>query len=227
VLVVEDEPALRELIAGLLTEAGFAVVEAGDGDVAVRQVRSAAPSIVLLDLGLPGGNGLDLLRSLRDETSVPVIVVSGRGDEVNRVRALDLGADDFVGKPFSGPELLARVRAVLRRVAPAEAAEQADDGVLRHGSLVIDRRAREVRCDGRVIPLAAREFDLLAFLAASPRRVFSREELLAEVWRSRPEWQDPTTVKEHVRRIRLKLEPDPEAPRWLVTVRGVGYRFDP
>jgi DNA-binding response OmpR family regulator len=230
VLVVEDDKSTRLLVRRVLERDGFVVVEAVDGVSAMAAVTGAEGTppvdLVILDLQLPRLNGLAVLRAMRRESVVPVIILSGRGEEKVRVLGFEAGADDYVVKPFFPRELIARVRAVLRRVEPPPA--PVDDGSrLVFGDLVIDVRGREVHVGGRAAAITAREFDLLAFLAASPREVFSREQLLNEVWRSSSEWQDPATVTELIRRLRLKVEPEPDRPRWIQTVRGVGYRFDP
>ena len=175
---------------------------------------------MLLDLGLPGFDGTDVLAKIRRHSAVPVIVCSGRDSEDDRIRTLNLGADDFVVKPFSFVELEARVRAVLRRGNGEQAAT-----TLIHGDLMVDRDKRTVTVREENIPMTRKEFDLLAFLAASPGQVFSREDLLERVWGSTEEWQGRSTVTEHVRRVRLKIESDPDSPKWITTVRGVGYRF--
>ena len=175
---------------------------------------------MVLDLGLPGLDGEEVLARLRRDSELPVIVLTGRPEESERVRVLNLGADDYVVKPCSLPELDARIRAVLRRGQPTQSTNQ-----IEHDGLVIDRAAHRVMVSGTAIDLTPKEFDLLAFLATTPDQVFTREELLEHVWGSTQEWQDPATVTEHVRRLRLKLEPDAANPRWLHTVRGIGYRF--
>jgi DNA-binding response OmpR family regulator len=185
-------------------------------------VRSFRPDLVVLDVMLPGATGLDVLRR-HDTSRVPVILLTARVDEADRVLGLELGADDYVTKPFSPREVVARVRTVLRRAqaAPATGQPLAFDG------LTIDVAAREVNVSGTATAVTAKEFDLLAFLAGSPRQVFSRAQLLHSVWDSAPEYQDPATVTVHVRRLRQKIEADPEQPRWITTVYGVGYRFEP
>jgi DNA-binding response OmpR family regulator len=177
---------------------------------------------VVLDLMLPSVDGLSVLRELRHAGSTPVVVVSARGDEDDRIRGLQLGADDYVAKPFSPREVVARVGSVLRRAGAV-----ATFGTLRFGDVEVEPAVREVRRAGTVVELTRREFDLLVHLARSPRQVFSRGQLLAAVWDSSPEWQDPATVTVHIGHLRHKLEDDPGRPRHLITVRGVGYRFDP
>jgi DNA-binding response OmpR family regulator len=225
VLVVDDEPMVREVVARYLERDGVIVHDVGTGDAALSWLRSHRPDLVVLDLMLPGVDGLGVLRHIRSEGDVPVILLTARTDEVDRVVGLELGADDYVVKPFSPRELVVRVRNMLRRAAagPASAA----GGVLRFGPLSIDPSAREVTVDGRVVTLTPKEFDLLTVLARSPRQVFSRRQLLAQVWESAPEYQDPATVTVHVGRLRQKLEADPDRPRWIVTAWGVGYRFEP
>jgi DNA-binding response OmpR family regulator len=222
VLVVDDEPTVREVVAQYLLRDGYAVREAGHGDDVEQQIATFQPDLVVLDVMLPGRSGLDVLRAMGPR-HVPVILLTARVEESDRVLGLELGADDYVIKPFSPRELVARVRSVLRRAQPADS----DEATLRHGDLTISIASRQVTVGDRVVALTAKEFDLLAFLAASPRQVFSRRQLLSSVWDSAPEYQDPATVTVHVRRLRNKLEADPENPRWIATVWGVGYRFQP
>ena len=223
VLVVDDEPMVREVVARYLERDGVRVHEASDGDQAVAWLAANHPALVVLDVMLPGVDGLSLLRRLRADGDVPVILLTARAEEVDRVVGLELGADDYVVKPFSPRELAVRVRNLLRRTArPAP-----DGAVLRFGSLTIDPSAREVSVDGDLVTLTPKEFDLLLVLARSPRQVFSRRDLLQLVWDSAPEYQDPATVTVHVGRLRQKLETDPDHPRWIDTVWGVGYRFEP
>ena len=221
-LVVDDEPMVREVVAEYLRRDGMEVCELEDGTVALEWLQDHRPDLVVLDIMLPGTDGLAVLRRLRAAGDIPVILLTARTEELDRVLGLELGADDYVVKPFSPRELTARVRTVLRRAAPV-----ADGEVLDFGGLRIDPRAREVLVDGRPVTLTAKEFDLLHALAASPRQVFSRRQLLSRVWDSAPEYQDPATVTVHVGRLRQKLEPDPDEPRWIRTARGVGYRFEP
>jgi DNA-binding response OmpR family regulator len=220
VLVAEDDQGSRTATRLFLQRVGYRVGEAADGPGTLREASLGHYDLVLLDLGLPGLDGEEVLARLRRDSALPVIVLTGRSEETERVRVLDLGADDYVVKPCSLPELEARIRAVLRRGQPATPTAR-----IEHEGLVIDRSAHRVEVGGELVDLTPKEFDLLAFLAASPEQVFSREELLEHVWGSTQEWQDPATVTEHVRRLRLKLERDPANPRWLHTVRGIGYRF--
>jgi two-component system, OmpR family, phosphate regulon response regulator PhoB len=222
VLVVDDSYSERGLTRRVLEREGFEVAEAPDGPQALTAVGTAPPDLVLLDLTMAGMSGLEVLARLRRDGDLPVIIVSGRNDESDRVLALELGADDYVTKPFPVRELAARVRSVLRRARPA-----AFDGSLVFGDLEIRMAEREIALRGEVVHTTSREFDLLAKLASAPRKVFSRGVLLAEVWGSSGDWQDPATVTEHIRRLRHKIEIDPTQPTFIRTVRGAGYRFQP
>jgi len=222
VLVVDDEPRVREVVARYLQLDGYEVEVAVDGEDARRSLADFMPDLVVLDVMLPAGSGLDVLREIRRYGELPVILLTARAEEADRVAGLELGADDYVVKPFSPRELTARVRSVLRRATPRPLL-----GRLLFEGLTIDVTSREVSADGIEVELTAREFDLLAFLASSPRQVFSRGQLLNQVWGSSTDWQDPATVTVHVRRLRQKIEADPQNPRWITTVWGVGYRFEP
>lgn len=222
ILVVDDDIDLVDVVRSALEREGFAVDEAGDGETALTKIAGDAPELVVLDLGLPKVRGLDVLRRVREDNPVPVIVLSGMSDEADRIVGLELGADDYVVKPFSPRELVARVRSVLRRTRGTQAA-----GRLEFGDLALDLSTREVWVRGELVELRRREFDLLAFLCASPRQVFTRDQLLLYVWEVEPEWQGAATVSEHVHRLRAKIEVDPARPTRIVTVRGVGYRFEP
>jgi DNA-binding response OmpR family regulator len=224
VLVVDDEPMVREVVANYLQVDGFDVHEAADGDAAMGWLEQHRPALVVLDIMLPGVDGLTVLRHLRGQGDVPVILLTARAEEVDRIIGLELGADDYVVKPFSPRELSARVRTVLRRT---NAAPGAAGPIRAYDALEIDERAREVKVDGALVVLTPKEFDLLAFLAAAPRQVFSRRQLLEHVWDSKPDYQDPATVTVHIGRLRQKIERNPDEPRWLTTVWGVGYRFEP
>jgi two-component system phosphate regulon response regulator PhoB len=221
ILIVDDDNVVRRLVRDGLEREGFEVTEAEDGSAALGEVAHCQPDLVILDLNLPLVGGFDILHRLRETSMMPVILLSGRSAEIDRVLGLEMGADDYVVKPFSPRELASRVRAVLRRARDEHGAH------LDFGELTLDIARRAVHKRGELIDLRAREFDLLAFLAAAPRHVFSRTELLEQVWRSMPGWQDLATVTEHVRRVRVKLEDDQEHPRWIRTVRGVGYVFEP
>jgi two-component system, OmpR family, phosphate regulon response regulator PhoB len=226
VLVVDDEPMLRNLLSHLLHLEGYEVLEAEDGLTALDVVATDHPDLVLLDVMLPARNGLDVLGDLRRSSDIPVILVSARAEEDDRVAGLRLGADDYVTKPFSAAELSARVESLLRR-SEMRRAPGTSDGRLAFEGLAIDLRTREVRVAGARVDMTAKEFDLLAYLAGEPREVFSRDQLLQQVWGSSSNWQSDATVTEHVRRLRRKMEVDPDKPRWITTVRGVGYRFEP
>ncbi len=233
VLVVDDEPTVREVVVRYLRTEGFEVAELADGHGVLEAVASFSPDLIVLDVMLPGRSGLDLLQELRRSSTVPVVLLTARSDETDRILGLELGADDYVVKPFSSRELVARARSVLRRTENAFASQlaasadhEASTG-LNFGALRIDAHAREVFVDDRAVTLTPKEFDLLTFMASRPRRVFSRSELLEHVWQSSAEFQDPATVTVHVRRVRAKIEADIEAPRWIATVFGVGYRFEP
>ena len=220
VLVVEDEAAIRDVLSRLLDRDGFAPRTCATGAEALSLLDVAGPEVVLLDLGLPDVNGFDLLRTIRSRSDAAVIVLSGRASESDRVLALELGADDYVVKPFLTRELVARIRAHLRRAAPTPA-DRPDAGLV-VGDVRIDARTREVTVAGEAVALTAREFDLLHFLASSPRQVFSREQILEHAWGSSVAWQQDATVTEHVHRLRQKVGADR-----IATVRSVGYRFEP
>jgi DNA-binding response OmpR family regulator len=226
VVVVDDDDDVRESVAWRLDQAGCAVFSAADGTEAIGLIDSTYPDVVVIDLVLPGRSGLDVLRAARALDSDPIIiVVSGRSDETDRIVAFEMGADDFVVKPFSPRELVARVNSFQRRRL-ANTTDSATDSTIRFDGLLIDLERREALVRGRAVRLTVREFELLVFLARSPGRVYSRDELLREVWDSTSEWQDGATVTEHVRRLRLKLEDDPRNPRWILNVRGHGYVFE-
>jgi DNA-binding response OmpR family regulator len=229
ILVVDDDPQLRSLLLLVLEGEGYPVTLASDAPSAVAEVEKGTTDLVVLDVSLGVDDGRMVLARIRESGDLPVILISGKGDTADRVLGLRLGADDFLPKPFSPVELVARVETILRRSRaqrPAAPSSAADDGQPDHG-LRVNEVTREVTIDGQPVDLTAKEFDLLAFLARSPRQVFSRGQLLEHVWSSRSEWQDEATVTEHVRRVRHKIEPDPAKPRWITTVRGVGYRFEP
>jgi DNA-binding response OmpR family regulator len=224
VLVIEDDPNVSEVVARYLAREGYQVETEADGAVGLARALDDPPDLVVLDLMLPSLTGLEVCRRLRAVAPVPVIILTALGDEADRIAGLELGADDYVAKPFSPRELTARVRAVLRRAA-APLAVGSGPPVLRAGALQVDTVAHEARLDGELVSLTAKEFDLLAHLMRHPRRAFRREQLLREVWGF--EYGDTSTVTVHVRRLREKIEPDPAAPRYVLTVWGVGYRFEP
>ena len=223
-LVVDDDPEVRRMLVRFLEGESYEVDQAATGPEAIATLTARRPDLVILDVNLSAENGFDVLQSLKQTAEVAVILLTARAAEADRVVGLRLGADDYVVKPFSPAELAARIAAVLRRTGARPSAERT---VLEFGELIIDMRSREVHLDGVLVEMTAKEFDLLAFFARSPRQVFSREQLLSGVWASSSEWQDAGTVTEHVRRVRRKIESDADNPRWLRTVRGVGYRFEP
>ena len=224
VLVVEDDPSVAEVVGRYLDREGFSVAVTSDGRDALNAATAVVPDLVVLDLSLPGLDGLDVLRHLRALALVPVVILTARGEESDRVQGLELGADDYVVKPFSPRELVARVRAVLRRTSHPGADPVLPD-VLRCGDLEVRPGARQARVNGQAVALRAREFDLLVFLMRRPGEVCRREELLEQLWGARH--GDYATLTVHVRRLREKVEADPSAPRHIKTVWGVGYRFDP
>jgi len=222
VLIVDDEAIVRDVVARYLRREGYTTLEAADGDAARELIERERPDLVVLDVMLPESDGLSICRWIRSQSELPVIMLTARGEEADRIVGLELGADDYVTKPFSPRELATRVRTVLRRAGPAEP----PPATLAFGELELDGRTRELRRGGEALRLTAREFDLLWFLASHPREVFSREQLMRSVWGYEPSL-DTGTVTVHVRRLRAKIEDRPAAPRRLETVWGVGYRFVP
>ena len=221
VLVVDDEPLVLDVVARYLERDGHRVVTAADGDGALRMIEREEPSLVLLDVMLPGKtDGLDLCRWIRSSSELPVILLTARGDEADRIVGLELGADDYVTKPFSPRELASRVKTVLRRARVGESPRERVSA----GSLELDAAKHEARRDGELLSLTAKEFDLLWFLAANANRVFSRDQLMDRVW-GYSAALDTGTVTVHIRRLREKLEADPSRPELLETVWGVGYRL--
>ncbi|MFF5023933.1 response regulator transcription factor [Streptomyces collinus] len=225
VLVVDDDPTVAEVVAGYLDRAGYAVDRAADGPAALERAAAHRPDLVVLDLMLPGMDGLEVCRRLREHGPVPVVMLTARGDEEDRVLGLEVGADDYVTKPFSPRELVLRVDSVLRRARPAAPRDPGGPyGPCGAAGLSIDPAARRATKNGTELALTLREFDLLAFLLRHPGRAFAREELMREVWGW--DFGDLSTVTVHVRRLRGKVEDDPARPRLIRTVWGVGYRFD-
>ncbi len=224
VLVVDDDTVVRDVVSRYLERDGVKVVQAGTGDQARQLLERARPDLVVLDVMIPGVNGLDLCRWIRDRGQAAVILLTARTEEADRIVGLELGADDYVTKPFSPRELAARVKAVLRR----SSAPPARSLPIEAGALMIDPEAREVTLGGAQVELTALEFDLLRFLAGNPRVVFSRDQLLTRVWgHQRSVETAASTVTVHVRRLREKIEADPSSPALIQTVWGVGYRFVP
>ena len=225
-MIVEDDPDICDLLKRVLESDGYEVETASDSAGALKAVAVGVPDLVLLDVVLGGDDGRDLLVKLREKSDVPAVFLTGRGLEGDRIAGLRMGADDYIVKPFSRGELTARIETVLRRTRHGPPKSDVSESSLNFGELRIDLTTREVERAGEVIDLTAMEFNLLAFLASSPRQVFSRQQLLQNVWASSSEWQDEATVTEHIRRVRRKIEVDPDHPRWITTVRGVGYRFE-
>lgn len=217
ILVVDDDPAIAEMLTLVLQGEGFNTIVVGDGLDAVRKAREVHPDLILLDLMLPGMNGIDVCKAVREESTVPIVMLTARTDTVDVVLGLETGADDYIHKPFKPKELVARVRARLRRI-PEERPETIEIADLR-----IDVPGHQVTRDGREISLTPIEFELLVTLASRPRQVFSREELLEEVWGYRKS-SDTRLVNVHIQRLRSKIERDPDDPRIIQTVRGIGYK---
>jgi DNA-binding response OmpR family regulator len=222
VLVVDDEPIVREVVVRYLKREGYRTLEAGDGERARELVERFSPNLVVLDLMLPGTDGLSLCRWIRERSDLPVIMLTARGEEADRIVGLELGADDYVTKPFSPRELATRVRTVLRRSSPTASRTEG----LSFGDLELNAATRDVTKAGLPLRLTAKEFDLLWFLADHPRKVFSRDQLMDRVWGYEAAF-DTGTVTVHIRRLREKIEDDPSRPRFLQTVWGVGYRLVP
>lgn len=222
VLVVDDEPAILELVRYNLVREGFDVLAETDGLKGLQRAREERPALVILDVMLPGLSGLEVCRRLRQEMDVPILMLTARKDEVDRVLGLELGADDYVTKPFSPRELVARVKAILRR---SQGRARGDGNeLLSQGGLSVDPARRRAELDGREVDLTFTEFELLQILMRHPGRAFSRDELLAQVWGD-DFYGDARTVDVHIRHLREKLREDPQNPRFIETVRGVGYRF--
>ncbi len=219
--MVDDDAPTRTLLRRLLSMEGYTIEEAPDGPSAIASLAQTPADLLLVDIMMPGQDGLDLLAQIRETSDVPVILLTAKSDEGDRVVGLRSGADDYVVKPFFTAELVARIEAVLRRTERRRPTAQLD-----FGDLAINPSSRQVTVRGSPVELPPREYELLVFLASSPGQAFSREQLLAEVWHAGPEDQDLGTVTEHARRLRQHIEEDPDRPRWIRTVRGIGYRFD-
>lgn len=223
ILIVEDEPSIAEVVSLYLRRAGYQVVALRDGEAAMKFLESQTPDLVILDLMLPKIDGLTITRWLRDRSDVPIIMLTARREEPDRIAGLEMGADDYVIKPFSPQELVSRVRAVLRRTRGKT--DGSSEPPLIFAELSIDPQTRLATVRGEEITLTAREFDMLYLLARRPRQVFSREQLLERIW-GITEYIDPSTVTVHIRRLREKIERDPSNPKHIVTVWGVGYKFE-
>lgn len=226
VLVIDDDVEMCAMLKRLLEVEGYEAHSVSVADQALDSIVRDDPDLVLLDVNLDSLDGRDLLREIRLICDVPVVFLTGRASEIDRISGLKMGADDYIVKPFSPGELSARVASILRRTQRAAIVCKNEEKIV-FGNLSIDTSSREVFLESVQVMLTAKEFDLLAFLAADPRRVFTRHQLLTRVWDSSSTWQDEATVTEHIRRIRHKIEGDPGHPRWIVTVRSVGYRFEP
>lgn len=224
IAIVEDEPSISEVVGLYLKRAGFNVSSYSDGLSAAAKFTKKLPDLIILDVMLPGMDGFSLIRSIRDRSDVPVILLTSRREESDRIAGLELGADDYVVKPFSPQELVSRVRAVLRRTQTKS--DSTTRGIIQVDNININPQTREVTVDGNQVILTAKEFDLLYHLAVHPRQVFSRDQLLDSIWGLR-DFIDPSTVTVHIRRLREKIEKDPTAPTHLVTAWGVGYKFEP
>jgi DNA-binding response OmpR family regulator len=224
ILVVDDEPMVTEVVERYLARDGFDVATTDDGDKAIALAGSWVPDLVVLDVMLPGKDGLEVCRALRRDGQVPIIMLTARGEETDRIVGLEIGADDYMVKPFSPRELVARIKAVLRR-SQAVAADPTAADALRFPGILINPRTRAVEVNGRAASLTAKEFDLLHFLAARAGQVFTREQLMDQVW-DYTFAGDTSTVTVHIRRLREKIEPDPVRPRYVKTVWGVGYKFE-
>ena len=225
ILVVDDEPSIREVVSLYLEQMGFAPTVVGDGRAALDLIRTDPPDLLILDVMLPGVDGYEITRQVRANSEIPIILLTARNDEIDRILGLELGADDYVVKPFSPRELVSRGKAVLRRTQQAPAPPGGDQPV-NVGSMRIDPRTRQVTIEGKEIALTVKEFDLLWMFVSNPQQVFNRSQLLDRVW-GVAEFIDPSTVTVHVRRLREKIEKDPSNPRHIITVWGVGYRFEP
>jgi DNA-binding response OmpR family regulator len=226
VLIVDDEASLREVLTQYLRLEGFLTLEAPDGIEALQIAQRTPPDLIILDLMLPGIDGVEVCRRLREMTAAPILMLTARREEVDKLEGFAAGADDYVTKPFSPREVVMRVRAIMRRVELTTVPAMALDGVLRIGALVINPQTRSVERDGQLVEVTTKEFDLLYFLARHPRQVFTRQQLLDHVW-DFTYYGDPSTVTVHIRRLREKVESDPANPRHIKTVWGIGYKFEP
>ncbi len=225
ILVVDDEPSIREVVSLYLEEMGFDPTVVGDGHAALELIRTDPPDLLILDVMLPGVDGYEITRQVRANSAIPIILLTARADEIDRILGLEMGADDYVVKPFSPRELVSRVKAVLRRTQQA-AASPSNDNPISVGSMRIDPRTRRVTVEGEEIALTVKEFDLLWMFVNNPQQVFNRDQLLDRVW-GVAVYIDASTVTVHVRRLREKIERDPSNPQHIITVWGVGYRFEP
>lgn len=226
VLVVDDEASIREVLCQYLAAEGFLTTQAADGDEALRQVSMKPPDMIILDLMLPGTDGLEVCRRIRATSAVPIIMLTARGEEPDKVSGFSVGADDYVTKPFSPREVVMRVRAMMRRLQATSVPAMVLNDTLHFGALIIRPQLRRAERDGVSLDLTSKEFDLLYFMASHPRQVFTRQHLLDHVW-DVGYFGDISTVTVHIRRLREKVEIDPSQPQHIKTVWGVGYKFDP
>jgi DNA-binding response OmpR family regulator len=226
ILVVDDEATVREVVGQYLELEGFAVSAAATGLDALREAAAAPPDMVILDISLPGVDGLEVLRRLRAVSAVPILMLTARAEDVDKLLGFGLGADDYMTKPFNPRELVARVQAIMRRLEATSAPAMIFDGDIHFGDITIHQQLRQVERAGAPIELTTKEYDLLLFLATHPRQVFTREQLLQQVW-NYENYGDDSTVTVHMRRLREKIERDPARPLRLRTVWGVGYKFEP
>lgn len=223
ILIVDDEETIREVVRRYLEREGYSVKEAADGFEALELIRSISPDLIILDLMLPGIDGLSLTQHIRQDRQIPILMLTAKGEANDRIRGLDIGADDYMAKPFSPQEVVSRVRAILRRTK-----KETETGIGRaliFGDLTIDPASRMVSIEGDAVTLTAKEFDLIYFFARNPKQVFSRLQLLEHVWGDEL-YTDPSTVTVHIRRLREKIESDPSKPKYLLTVWGIGYKFE-
>jgi DNA-binding response OmpR family regulator len=223
ILVVDDEETIREVVSRYLVRGGFQVIEAADGFEALDAIKDNPPDLIVLDLMLPGIDGLTLTQHLRQDRQVPIIMLTAKGEPGDRIRGLDLGADDYITKPFSPQEVVSRVRAVLRRSGGSNAPGPQTPVIF--NNLSIDPISHDVTVGGEIVSLTSKEFDLLLFFAQNPGQVFTRTQLLGQVWGDEL-YIDPSTITVHIRRLREKIEPDPGSPAFITTVWGVGYKFN-
>jgi two-component system response regulator RegX3 len=224
ILLVDDDEALVASLSAGLSDEGFVVTSVRDGDHALAVFNRESPDLVILDLMLPGIDGMTICRMIRRGSPVPVIMLTARKDDVDKIIGLEIGADDYITKPFNFRELLARIKSALRR-PEMDGYEQGDrSDVADFGELTIDFSRREVRCGGRLVPMPLKEYELLAVMARKPGKVFQRDELLGRIWGD-DFYGDEKTLDVHIRRLRAKVEPDPASPRYVLTIRGVGYKL--
>jgi len=228
ILIAEDEPSIAEVVTLYLQRGGFQAFLAQDGEIARTFLETQIPDLCIIDIMLPGMDGLSLTRWLRARSNVPIILLTSRREEVDRIAGLEMGADDYVVKPFSPQELVSRVRAVLRRTGreDADLVDPTPPTSLTYNEITIDPRSHLLSLAGKEIPLTAKEFEMLHLLMRHPRQVYTRDQLLERIW-GVTDYIDPGTVTVHIRRLREKIETDPSSPRRIVTVWGVGYKFEP